>query len=280
MTFAGTAKRSELARLNGTGARGAAETAGSPLQQVGESENFRVLSSGAEPVDPGVLKQCEQLRAQLYRTWTNAEPQHAWRPRCEIVLHGSDAAYARAVGPAAARTVASSLTRQIPGRDIVRHIDIRATRANWLTSALPHELTHVFLADCFAGQKLPRWIDEGAAVLADPVRKQQLHLADARRALAAGNAFRAVELLSLKDYPTSDRWTVFYGESMSLVKFLVDRRSPADFLEFVQIALSRGDVAALEEIYQIASVAELERSWLAELSGQTKSIVTLPRNNP
>src|SRR6185295_6420127 len=84
MTFAGTAKRSELARLNGTGARGAAETAGSPLQQVGESENFRVLSSGAEPVDPGVLKQCEQLRAQLYRTWTNAEPQHAWRPRCEI----------------------------------------------------------------------------------------------------------------------------------------------------------------------------------------------------
>ena len=71
----------------------------------------------------------------------------------------------------------------------------------WQTAALPHELTHVILADCFVGRLVPRWIDEGAALLADPAEKQLRHKAEMAGALADRSAFRVVELLTLEDYP-------------------------------------------------------------------------------
>ena len=51
-------------------------------------------------------------------------------------------------------------------------------------TALPHELTHLILADRFSPRQVPRWSDEGMAVLADPAEKQRLHLRDLRQALA------------------------------------------------------------------------------------------------
>jgi len=243
--------------------------ASGPIWQERESDNFRIRSFGTEPAGPELAEQCEALRRGLYEKWLDCASPQAWRPRCEIVLHDTDESYLRAVGAGASRTVASSLTRHIPGSAIVRRIDIRATRDNWLSSALPHEIMHVLLADQFAGRKLPRWIDEGVALLADPARKQQLHLADAQNALAGHAAFRAVELLMLKDYPAVERWPVFYGQSMSLVRFLVERRTPEDFFTFVQLSLDKGYEPALQEVYQIDDVADLERRWLAEMSRQS-----------
>jgi hypothetical protein len=40
---------------------------------------------------------------------------------------------------------------------------------------LPHEITHVVLADRFNTKPMPRWADEGMAVLTEPVEKKQAH---------------------------------------------------------------------------------------------------------
>ena len=50
--------------------------------------------------------------------------------------------------------------------------------------SLGHELTHVLLADLFPNQTLPRWLDEGIAILADmwPVVAKD-HLTELKTAL-------------------------------------------------------------------------------------------------
>lgn len=55
----------------------------------------------------------------------------------------------------------------------------------------------------------------------------------------------------------------FYGQSVSLVAFLVDSKTPVDFTRFVTVALEHGEEAALQEVYGIAGAEQLERHWLA-----------------
>ncbi len=134
---------------------------------------------------------------------------------------------------------------------------------------MPHELTHVILADCFLGRLVPRWIDEGVALLADPTEKQLRHKAEMEQAVADRSAFRVIELLTLEDYPAGNRWGAFYGQSLSLVEYLTKQRSTNDFIHFVQLSFDKGYDASLREVYGLADVAALERSW--------KSNAKLPR---
>ena len=55
-----------------------------------------------------------------------------------------------------------------PGRT-----NLRADHPQVLTAILPHEVTHVVLADLFTTQQIPRWADEGMAVLAEPRRSSK-----------------------------------------------------------------------------------------------------------
>ncbi len=71
-----------------------------------------------------------------------------------------------------------------------RRIDLLVDKQGALTS-LPHELTHVVLADCFAGRQPPLWLDEGVAMLADTHDKQMLHERDYMDALSSKNALEA-----------------------------------------------------------------------------------------
>jgi hypothetical protein len=228
--------------------------------QVLETANFRILSYGSQPVDAGVGTACERLRGELCSKW-HADRGVAWTPKCDVVLHPNDASYLREVGAGATSTVASSLVDHNAGKICLRRVDVRAQQSPWQTASLPHELTHVILADCFVGKLVPRWIDEGAALLADPADKQLRHKAELAGAVADQSAFRVVELLTLEDYPASNRWGAFYGQSLSLVEYLTQQRSTDDFIRFVQLSFDRGYDASLREVYGLADVAALERSW-------------------
>ena len=58
--------------------------------------------------------------------------------------------------------------------------------------------------------------------MADPTTKRVAHWLDLRDAIDAGAQYRLGDLLTMPDYPASERLGVFYGQSLSLIEFLAD----------------------------------------------------------
>jgi hypothetical protein len=187
-----------------------------------------------------------------------------WSPRCLIVVHDNLASYLHAV-PGGQQTVASAWVETEAGQVVTRQIDVRGDRADWLEGALAHEMVHVLAADRFIAVPMPRWAEEGMALLADPARKQQLHDVDFRRASASRRHFRLGELLAMYDYPTPERMQAFYGQSASIVRYLAKRGEPTQFVDFVEQALEHGYDSALQTVYGLQDVAELEAEWYRSL---------------
>jgi len=117
------------------------------------------------------------------------------------------------------------------------------------------------LKDKFVQTSVPRWADEGTAILSDTDAKQSRHLADLKRGLASGHTFSAVSLLTLADYPRPEEFGLFYGQSASLTEYLVERKDPATFITFIENAEAVGYDAALRACYNIKNVGELDRNW-------------------
>jgi hypothetical protein len=237
-----------------------------------QSASFRVVG-GTKASATKVAEHCETVRRRLAQYWLEETHPTAWHPKCEIVIHATDAGYLAEVGAAGGSTVASSLVNEKHGHITGRRIDIRGTRADWQTTALPHELTHVVLADRFAGKALPRWADEGMAILADSADKRARHLQDFTGAMRARQTFRLVELMEMRDYPAAHRWGVYYGQSAAVAQFLVDRHSPRRFVEFVEVAITSGHAAALQQTYGIASIQQCEQTWQKEFARTPRKLV-------
>ncbi|MCI0335254.1 MAG: hypothetical protein L0228_18755 [Planctomycetes bacterium] len=197
--------------------------------------------------------------------WLGKDTPDAWNPLCQIVLHGSRRSYIEAVGRGGDRTVGSSSIKTSKGRIVARRIDLLEADTDFLNAALPHELTHVVLSEKFASDPLPRWADEGIAILADPQAKQGRHRNDLRIAYSNGTAFHAAALLAMEDYPRPDRFGAFYGQSASLTAFLVGRKSPAQFVAFMERARLEGYDSALQGCYEIDGIGELDRQWRQDL---------------
>jgi hypothetical protein len=233
---------------------------------VVETANFRIYGIGRLRDASRLGNDFEALRDRLCRTWLGEKQLPTWSPKCDVVVHATAGRYVQAVGQDQFATVGSSridLNNRCVSR---RRIDIRAEQAGWFAAAVPHELTHVIMADEFLGSEMPNWADEGMALLADTAVKQSLHLRDFQSGYRGGTVFRLVDLVCQNCYPAAARIPVFYGQSVSLVKFLVDRKSPADFVRFMHRVEKIGCDAALAEVYGFRGVAELERLWLRSLA--------------
>ena len=224
---------------------------------IAESVNFQVCSLRSSVEAKLVAHHCEAVRSRLVEAWTNDE--QAWNPRCQIILHADAPTYKRAIGPGGETTLASALVKRSQGRIAMRRIDLRSDIADFLTAALPHEMCHVVVADQVP--EAPLWLDEGIAILADPLAKQRLHERDLRLGVDRRTAFSADELLSLKAYPAADRWGVFYGQSASLVRHLLTRGTADDLVKLVNATNEVGANLALRETYGFSGVREVERLW-------------------
>ena len=224
-----------------------------------DTAHFRILTwqdLTASSDDLRLETTCEGALTRLSTYWFGrSEPLDQ---KCDIVLYPSDESYCRAIGGHAVNTVGSVVIGRNRQRPFFR-IELRASRSDWETAGLPHELTHVLFAQRFAGCKLPAWVNEGTALLADPASKQALHLRDYCRARANGAALPLTELMSLSDYPNHREWPVFYGQSLSLIKCLVERKSPQALVEFIDKSLERGYATGLREVYNINGMDELQQ---------------------
>lgn len=224
------------------------------------SDNFTVRSHHSAHDARQVAAHCERWRAKLQRYWC-AEERAAWTPKCSVVVHGSAASYLGAVGAGASRTFGSSLIQFGADKQVARRaIDFRGDSAFGL-AAVPHEMTHVVLADLLEGRQPPRWADEGMAILADSHEKQMLHERDLNHGLSARGAFRLHELLLLDAYPHPARIPAFYGQSASVTACLAKRDDPAKFVEFLRRSLDGGYDQALREVYHLDNIGHLERQW-------------------
>ncbi|HEX4147737.1 MAG TPA: hypothetical protein VHY20_02065, partial [Pirellulales bacterium] len=167
-----------------------------------ESANFRLCAIAPRQTLDSLAATCEATRQQLCRKWLGqggdsswtpkASTPKAWTPKCYIVLHPTAQSYLNEVGQEQ-MTAGSSLIEFEASRLVTRRIDLRADHPQGYADALAHELTHVVVAERFIERQIPRWADEGMAVLADGEIKQGLHLADLSRARSQRTMFRMVE---------------------------------------------------------------------------------------
>ena len=230
------------------------------------SDHFAVYSVAHAPTAAEIASECERLCDELRQKWLQAKTPAGWSKRCDVVLHATTASYLAAVGRGGKGTRGSSLLQYDRHGVSTRRIDLLAEPAGAALSALPHELTHVVLADRFGQRQLPRWADEGLATMADSAEKQRLHHVDLERGIAAGHVPRMADLLFTSEYPAAHKRAVYYGASLSLVQFLSTLDHPQRVLEFIERSMEAGHTAALREVYDIPSVTELERRWRDHLA--------------
>lgn len=232
------------------------------------TDNFQICCDESETLALGLARHAETLRRELREKWLGSASSARWVPKCQVVLHSSRRSYTAAIGRGSERTVGSSFVNVTAGVIRGRRIDLLGGQTEFLTAALPHELTHVVLKDRFPSVQLPRWADEGMAMLADTEAKQVRHRIDLRKALAQRTTFNLAALVTMEEYPRSDRWGTFYGESVSLTEFLVEQGSPRHFVRFIDRAITKGYDAALRECYGVEGVAELDREWRQQLNAK------------
>jgi len=103
--------------------------------------------------------------------------------------------------------------------------------------------------------------------MADAVEKRLLHHRDCHNALLDGTALRVVEILKLEEFTSPGQVAAFYGQSLSLVSFLVQREDPGRLLDFADATMEIGYDRALREYYGINGVVAFEQEWQEHLAG-------------
>lgn len=227
------------------------------------SRRFLVRSERPDVSAPALARLCEVLYAELGEFWVGASrPLTDWSAPCEVRVYADRVAYERAVGVGSGSTSGSTLLRRERGQIVLRRIDLRGDVRDWKESALPHELTHLLFADRFPGRPLIRWLDEGIATQVEPLEKRERRRQELLLALQRGQHFALATLTALEAQPEAQRRGAFYAQSTALVEFLVQQKTPEEFLRFVDIAQERGQTAALAEVYGWRNWGEVDAAAL------------------
>jgi hypothetical protein len=153
------------------------------------------------------------------------------------------------------------------GQVLGQHMNIEGRLDRLINSVLPHEVTHTVFAYYFR-MPVPRWADEGGAVLSEDDIERNRHDQIVREVLnSPGRSIPLRRLFTLKDYPNDVM--VLYAEGFSVAEFLVGRSSRQEFLQFVNQGMREGWDQAARVHYRFNNVSELEQAWIGYLrSGQ------------
>jgi hypothetical protein len=161
------------------------------------------------------------------------------------------------------------------GRVLGQNMNIEGSLDRLLASVLPHEVTHTVFAYYFRSP-VPRWADEGGAVLSEDDVERNRHDMLCRQILNNGRQIPLRRLFSLTQYPGDVM--CLYAEGFSVANYLVSSSNRPTFLAFVGHGMSYGWDSAVQTYYHYQSVEELEEAWKAHLR-QTKRQPTLLAQN-
>lgn len=259
---ADNAKLTALGRevLRAAQAKAATAPAGAPVAagDVVETANFRVHHGGNRDLGATVAKLAEAARKDAFERWSGPAGG-AWQPKCEVTVHATADAYAKATGKPAALTGHATVALS-NGRATARRIDLRADDAALGANALPRELTHVVLADLFADKPPPRWALEGMAVLAGSPEEISRYTRTLPRCARDGELRPLAALFELKDVP-ADKLTGFYCQSVSVTEYLIKLKGERHFKIFLGEVPRYGTAQALKRQYGINGPQALETDW-------------------
>jgi hypothetical protein len=228
---------------------------------VTETTNFLIFHNQNRDLVERAALIAERTRQAMTRKWFGGEGE-AWNAKCEIVIHGSASEYSRltkvpANSPGHTCIKRDPMSFRVIGRRIDLHIE---NMTGMLEAVLPHETTHVVLAGNFGNLEVPRWADEGIAVLTEPLEKIEQHRRNLSKSQKEGLLVPIRDLMTLHDYPQARQITAFYAQSVILVEFLSQKRGPQVFTEFLRDGLKDGYDNALRKHYGW-SHADLQASW-------------------
>jgi hypothetical protein len=233
---------------------------------VAETANFRIFHNQTREVAERAARAVEATRAAMSRKWFG-DDGGTWNPRCDVYLHANAQDYSRATGVPATSPGHSTINSE-GERVLARRIDLHCDDPNLFVGVLPHETTHVVLAGRFGNHAVPRWADEGMAVLTEPRERIDRHLRNLPQHHRDGQLFRVGDLMRLNDYPDPRLIGAFYAESVSLVEFLSREKDPRTFARFLREGLDSGYEAALRRHYGIKDFNELDQRWQRYALGQ------------
>lgn len=229
--------------------------------KIVESANFRCWSQLPETEARQLTESCEAWRSRLRTAWITNVDRSDWTPKCEVYVHPNQAAYNQTLRRPGDPSVGTTAMNFDQGRTVYRRIDVRADASDWSNAALPHELTHVVLGERFGGHALPRWADEGIAMLSESADKHRERLENFQGVLVARATFQISDLVTTKGMPAPHRRDAFYGQSLALSSLLVRKSTPAKFADFIEDAIRVGSDQALRSHYSLNGLAALQQEW-------------------
>jgi hypothetical protein len=164
------------------------------------------------------------------------------------------------------------------GRVLSQTMTIEGSYERLLNSVLPHEITHTVFAAYFR-RPVPRWADEGGAVLSEDDVERNRHDLLCRQVLnTPGRAMPLRRLFALKEYPNDVM--VLYAQGFSVASFLVTASSRQAFLAFVAHGMQYGWDSAAQVHYRYRSVEELEQAWLTHMRNTRRPPAQLASSQP
>ncbi len=231
--------------------------------KVLESKSFRVHYVGSSTVAERIAALCEQSRQALRERWLGTTTTSEWTPKCDVFLYPNGAEFQRLTRwPAEMWGVADLQVGD--GKVWLRHLYVRTDDEKRLDKVIVHELTHVVLADHFTEHQIPRWADEGIAVLSEPAERLIEMRQWLKQEATQGRIFTLQQLVNQRELPGDRRLgDLFYAQSSSLVEFLLaDRRlSATQVLRFVADIEARGLNQALASWFPDVSSATMDSKW-------------------
>ena len=157
----------------------------------------------------------------------------------------------------------------LPSLTMVMRIEGQLDRL--IASVLPHEITHTVFAYHFRCP-LPRWADEGGAVLSEDPAERDRHDQLTRNILNNGQQYSVRQLVGMKQYPERmNELMCLYAQGFSLADYLVKCRDYRTFLAFVGEGMHSGWDVAAQSYYGHRSVEEMEQAWLKNLRDTKKT---------
>ncbi len=226
---------------------------------IAETPNFRIFHNQSTEVVEQVARAAETARLMASRKWFN-DNGVAWNPICEIYVYASRKEYLQETRAPMDSPGHTRVESEGP-RIVSRQIHLSGEDKGMLTHVLPHEVTHAVLAGRFDGRPVPRWADEGMAVLSEPRERVERHLANLVNQRRDGQLFTVREILTLDRWPQANRIGAFYAESVSLVDYLCRLKSPEVFTQFMRDAMNSCYEKSLERHYGIRDLQVLEQNW-------------------
>jgi hypothetical protein len=241
--------------------------------QVAETRYFRIFHKQPRDLADKVARVAEQTRRDMYRKWFGNDGEE-WQSKCDVFLYCTSQDYHQATG-ASVNSPGHSWIQTDPSakRVVIRRIHLHCDNPQALLIAvLPHETTHTVLAGEFGGYTIPRWADEGMAVLSEPAEKRDQHKRNLMRSSQEKELFSVRQLMEMPDYPHARKISAFYAQSVSLVEFLSRQKGPVTFSRFLRDALREGYEAALRRHYNYRDYGELQTSWNQQLTAELQGV--------